>query len=197
MQTFTLMEHTTIRGTNNTVTQSESQWLDLFGYQDLIAYVQTFEVTGLPTATTLNIQTSPTRDDSLFQTAATIATVSVSTQVLKAILSTNPAVPLMRWVRWQLTSTATPFDVNMRIFVSANSISGRGAGRAMNFDSRDLIYNLGGVDVGGLGVSRADECCVCTCTPTSGKPFCGPGPDTDYLVDPMTVLRAQLARRRR
>ncbi len=46
MHTFALTDWITVRGSNNTVTQSESEWLDLTQYEDLTFWIDVKEVTG-------------------------------------------------------------------------------------------------------------------------------------------------------
>ena len=122
MHTFVLQDFTTIRGTNNTVTQSESEWLDLTQYEDVFFWIDCKELTG--TTVTLNIQTSPTKDDSLFTNVysqlLTTAIQNPGSTGGKCLMSTA-TIPIARYVRWQLTSTAAPFDATLRIFLSANA----------------------------------------------------------------------------
>jgi hypothetical protein len=122
MHTFVLQDFMTIRGTNNTVTQSESEWLDLTQYEDVFFWIDCKELTG--TTVTLNIQTSPTKDDTLFTSVysqlLTTAIQNPGSTGGKCLMS-SATVPIARYVRWQLTSTATPFDATLRIFLSANA----------------------------------------------------------------------------
>lgn len=72
------------------------------------------------TTVTFNIQTSPTKDESLFQTIATYAATGATLQILKVLMA-SATTPLARYVRWQVTSASTPYDATFRILVAANS----------------------------------------------------------------------------
>lgn len=123
MHSFVLTDWITVRGSNNTITQSESEWLDLTQYEDIFFWIETKEVTGA--AVTLNIQTSPTKDEGLFATISANATLAAgiinpSNATGKCLMS-SASVPVARYVRWQLTSANTPFDATFRIFITANA----------------------------------------------------------------------------
>jgi hypothetical protein len=122
MHAFILQEWTTIRGAANTnVTQSEDQWLDLSPYQDVFFYLDCREFTGA-IAPALSYQTSPTKDEALFQTMIGPNNFVVGVAaVTKSILSTNPAVPLARYARWFITGPANAWDATFRVLVAANS----------------------------------------------------------------------------
>ena len=120
MHSFTLQDWITIRGTNNTVTQSESEWLDLTQYEDLVFWIDVREVFGAPV--TLNIQTSPTKDEAFFGVGAMYsAAVAVGTAAPSKLLMSAATVPVARYVRWSLTSASAPYDVTFRIFIAANA----------------------------------------------------------------------------
>lgn len=122
MHTFVLTDWITVRGSNNTVTQSESEWLDLTQYEDVTFWIDVKEVTGA--AVTLNIQTSPTRDEAFFAAAnlyQNTALAPTATPVVSKVTMSAAAVPIARYLRWQLTSANAPFDATFRIFVSANA----------------------------------------------------------------------------
>ena len=122
MHTFALTDWITVRGSNNTVTQSESEWLDLTQYEDLTFWIDVKEVTG---TVTLNVQTSPTKDESFFTTISNNTTLAVGTLTPSSgqgkCLMASASVPVARYVRWSITSASTPFDATFRIFVSANA----------------------------------------------------------------------------
>jgi hypothetical protein len=121
MHTFILQEWTTIRGAANTnVTQSEDQWLDLSSFQDAFFYLDCREVTGVTPA--ISYQTSPTKDEALFQTMLGPGNFAVGVSIGKSILSANPAVPLARYVRWFITGVAgATWDATFRVLVAANA----------------------------------------------------------------------------
>jgi hypothetical protein len=119
MHAFILQDWTTIRGGVTTVTQGESEWLDLTAYQDVVFWVDCREASGSPS---IQFQTSPTKDDSLFMnmmSSATSLTAATAPVIVKATLSaaTNP---LARFVRWSITGTVT-WDATFRVLVAANS----------------------------------------------------------------------------
>lgn len=122
MHTFILQDWTTIRGSVTTVTQGEAGWLDLTPFQDLVFWIDCREESTSPT---LTVQTSPTKDETLFTPMFSAITLSSNTTpVIKPALmsagtSTNP--PVARYIRWQLASGTTTWDATFRILVAANS----------------------------------------------------------------------------
>jgi hypothetical protein len=124
-----LQDWTTIRGGGSvtTVTQQETDWLDLAPYQDVVFWIDVKETTHNGTAggsPTLYLQTSPTLDDSLFQsmtTSGVTMTAAAAPTVLALLMaSASTVVPLARYVRWQIVGTTT-WDATFRIAVAANS----------------------------------------------------------------------------
>lgn len=97
-------------------------------FQDIVFWIDVREVTG---TVTMALQTSPTKDDALFQTLSNclMTTVVVTTPwapsniLPKAILAANPGVPLATWVRWTLSSASASWDCTFRILASANRVS--------------------------------------------------------------------------
>lgn len=134
MYGFLLQDWTTIRGTGGAtgapglvVTQSESNWVSLQPYQDIIFFLEVREVTVPTGAITLAYETSPLKDESLFVAMATVAALAVTPVAItptKVILATTAGVPLARWVRWKLTSTTTSgaWDATFRIAAAANAV---------------------------------------------------------------------------
>jgi hypothetical protein len=121
MHTFVLTDWLTVRGSNNTVTQSESEWLDLTQYEDVTFWIDIKEVTG---TVTLNLQTSPTKDEAFFQaTGASLysATMTAGNPVVSKVTMSGATVPLARYLRWSVTSSSAPFDATFRVFVAANA----------------------------------------------------------------------------
>jgi hypothetical protein len=115
MHSFILQDWTTIRGGSgvSTVTQQETDWLDLAAFQDVVFWIDVKETTGSPT---LYLQTAPTLDDSFFQ--AMITGVAMTAAAAPTVLSAT--VPLARYLRWQIVGTPT-WDATFRIAVAANS----------------------------------------------------------------------------
>ncbi|MGO9837504.1 MAG: hypothetical protein ACLP1X_25210 [Polyangiaceae bacterium] len=129
MRAFVLQDWLTIRGasTVTSVIMNETQYAQLDAYQDAIFWLQVSEVTlGGAAAVTLNYETAPLKDESLFSSMATapITTVAMSPPTItKVLLSQNPAVPLSRWVRWRLVqSSSTGWDVTFRLLLVANQL---------------------------------------------------------------------------
>ncbi len=119
MHAFILQDWTTIRGSVTSVTQGEDGWLDLTPYQDIVLWVDCRESSGTPA---IQFQTSPTKDETLFQnmmSSATNLTASTTPQIVKATLAAA-TTPLARFVRWQISGTPT-WDATFRVLVAANS----------------------------------------------------------------------------
>jgi hypothetical protein len=131
MYGYILQDWITIRG-NTTVTsigQSESGWLGLAPFQDIVLWldVREFSVGGA-TSLLMHYETAPTKDESLFTDMVTPVTVALSASPIvptKILLAQNPTVPLGRWVRWRLTlnGTATSaWDATFRILACCNAV---------------------------------------------------------------------------
>ena len=126
MHAFILQDWITIRGqsTVTTVTQGEDGWLDLTAYQDAIFWIDCREQSG-STAPTIQFQTSPTKDESLFvnmMSTATTLVAQTAPSFVKATLAGATNVPLARFVRWQLNGpSGSLWDATFRVLVSANS----------------------------------------------------------------------------
>lgn len=131
MYGYVLQDWLTVRGTNATpFIQNESDWMGFSSFQDIAFWV---DVRELGANLTLNLQTCPTKDDLLFQTmtncslALTTAGVPFTPYlntgaVPKVALSSNPAIPLSTWVRWQIVGPASAWDITFRILASANRV---------------------------------------------------------------------------
>ena len=141
MHGFVLQDWITIRGASSigTITQSESEWLSLDGYQDLVAWIDIRELTAPSNSTTIsfNLQTAPLKDEYLFvnmeptvlQATAALTTPSIRTVILA--ISTTWKVPLGKFVRWQLVPNVLPnsvWDATFRILLCANPLAGGGGG---------------------------------------------------------------------
>ncbi len=124
MHSFVLQDWTTIRGAASTnVIQSESAYLDLSPYQDVIFWVDCREFTG--TTPQISFQTAPIKDETLFLAGSIVTPQNFTTsavQVYKVILSSiGSGVPLSRWVRWYISAPAAAWDATFRVFVAANA----------------------------------------------------------------------------
>jgi hypothetical protein len=131
MHSYLLQDWITIRGTSTStvITQGEVGWLDLAPYQDVNFWIDCRETVG--GSVYLNFQTSPTKEDFLFQAGAMFGATAILMGTTTAasnpwrVLLTQAAnkVPLARYVRWQLTGPATtPWDVSFRVLVTANAL---------------------------------------------------------------------------
>jgi len=132
MHNYVLQEWITIRGTSSstTITQGESGYLDLAPYQDVIFWILCMEASPSASTVYMNFQTSPTKEDYLFQPLSTSPTSPIamntstsSSNPYKVLLVNTPNIPLARYVRWQLSGpSATPWDVTFRVLVQANAL---------------------------------------------------------------------------
>src|SRR6266478_5555164 len=122
MHTFILQDYTTIRGTSSTtVIQNESGWLDLSAYEDLVVWTDVRETTG--GTITLDLMTSPTKDESLFTNMIASITLASGAATIRQdkILMSAASVPVARFMRWRLVPPAAAWDLTFRIYIAANS----------------------------------------------------------------------------
>jgi hypothetical protein len=124
MHAFILQDWTTIRAGGSstvTITQQETDWLDLAPYQDVVFWIDIKDSTNTPT---IFMQTSPTLDDSLFQAIISggtpMAPSGVPAVIPALMASASTSIPLARYLRWQIVGTAT-WDATFRIAIAANS----------------------------------------------------------------------------
>jgi hypothetical protein len=138
MFSYVLQDFTTIRGnsTTQTITQSESEWLNLGPFQDVSIWLDIREVfiTSGNTNVQFNLQTAPIKDEFLFvnmETSPFQATVALTAPKVRVItldqlaLSSSPInVPLGKFVRWQLVASGATgvWDATFRIVVCANAV---------------------------------------------------------------------------
>lgn len=151
MDAKVLQDWTTVRGASTvvTITQNESDWLDVSQYQDVTFFLLVREVaSGGAVAPLLKYQTAPLKDERLFTAMASIPLLAASlaapnvTAVLTSTFTTNTAVGLGAWLRWQIVPNgpSSTWDVTFRIVVALN--------RVMTFpplsDADAHILELGG-----------------------------------------------------
>lgn len=130
MNGFIMQDWVTIRGatTTTSVTQSESAWLDAMKFQDIAFWLEVRNMTGAAGSLTMNYETAPIKDESLFLTATPLGLQIISVQaapfVKSIVLATNPATPLSRWVRWRIAQSGAgvTWDVTFRICASTSAV---------------------------------------------------------------------------
>jgi hypothetical protein len=118
VERFCLTEWRTIRGSSTiaTITQGESEWLDLGEYDDAMFYLEVGEVSG---TVTLTYQTCPSKDDLSFQ--AMLPPIAMATGArVDRVLGKYALVPVARYVRWQLTGSGSPYDATFQILIGAS-----------------------------------------------------------------------------
>lgn len=118
-----LQDWTTVTaGANGIVKQGEDKYLDLSGYQDIAIYLEAGTVT---TATVLDIETSPNKEDAYFRTMATFTSPSAGVTLPPTIVRwASATTPLARFVRWKLTNTGI-WSATFRIWLNCNQSGGR------------------------------------------------------------------------
>lgn len=156
MYGFVLQDWVTVRSTNfaaaNYIVQSESAWMPFSSFQDVIFWCDIREVGNPGTGTiTLSFETSPTKDDSLFQAMVSQTSLAPATPLLLKVLLSNATTPLATWVRWKLSpvsGSAGPWDVTFRVLVAANMVGRaqalpQGAGTGMSLGGPPSIGRPG------------------------------------------------------
>ena len=120
-----MTDWTTIRatGATTTVVQSETTWLNLGGYRDLVIWLDVRSVIVDPFVNVnLDFQTSPVPDEKYFVTIANQVLAASGTPTILKVLST--ATPRLEvWLRWKLYVTGTPsndWSATFRIHCAVN-----------------------------------------------------------------------------
>jgi len=127
MEGLILQQWCTTRGQGGagirTVTQSQSAWLDLAGYRDVVAWLDVREASAdAGVSVQLTFQTAPTLDESLF-VPMNAPVVMAPGLTLVPMLAALAAAPLARYLRWTLgpsASTTAAWDVTFRCIIAAN-----------------------------------------------------------------------------
>lgn len=119
MEIFTLQDWTTIRGASTTpIVQTASSWLDCANFADVVFWLEVSEVAN-PAGGNVSMiyETAPIKDEPLFQTLASVPAITAGGPTIsKAMMNACAFVPLARFVRWKLQSTAAgAWDVTFRI----------------------------------------------------------------------------------
>jgi hypothetical protein len=108
-----------VNGGVATVTQSESSYLDVTDFDDLVVSIDTREVTG---TVVLYFQTSAAREDASFVPIGSSVTLTASStpQVVRFLATYGPT-PIARYMRWQFTGSTAPYDATFRLTFAAHA----------------------------------------------------------------------------
>ena len=136
MYGYVLQDWITIRGTipasgSADIIQGESTWMGFSSFRDIVIWLDIREITFPATSLTFNFESSPTKDNNLFQVmqSQTINAGGLTAGVqplLKVILS-SATTPLATWVRWRLSPTGASgntWDATFRVLAAANRVVG-------------------------------------------------------------------------
>ena len=109
--------------------QPRADWLDLGPFADVALWLEVRAVANPGGGSvTLTYETSPSSDESTFVALAPPITLAAASApiVTKVLLSSNPTVPLGRFLRWNVVgTTAGAWSVSLRIHVMAQkSVAG-------------------------------------------------------------------------
>jgi len=119
-----LQDWTTVHVTGTaSVTQSELLWLDVGDFRDIVFWLETRGVlVPLNSIISIYFETSPTKDEGLFQSVASASGEGMSNLAILRALEVNN-VALSKWVRWRLAISPTPgteWGATFRIHCSLN-----------------------------------------------------------------------------
>lgn len=127
MQTFVLQDWILVRSAGNLdYPQEAKDWLALSSFQDVVFWLDVSRFSVSAGTLEFRLQTSPTKDESLFKTMVSSVSPGTGIKQLRVILATNPAVPLATWVRWSLNTVGTSggaWDIAFRVFACANRVA--------------------------------------------------------------------------
>lgn len=104
----------------STFTQDEAGWLDLAAFQDVVVFLDCREVSA-GAAPTIAFETSPCREDGLFQPIMSASLAASAQPTVLRGLMLGSSVPLARYLRWKITGPTTAWDATFRAIVVANS----------------------------------------------------------------------------
>ena len=132
MQSFVLQDWITVRasGTANFIQEAKG-WTAFSSFSDIVFWLDIRRLQPpAGTGVTWWFQTSPTKDESLFQPMTSLAIGGVPTPssvVCLPVLVAGAQVPLATWVRWIIQPNGTgggaPWDATFRVMVSANRVA--------------------------------------------------------------------------
>lgn len=153
MYAFLVQDWVTVRSASGSaITQGEANWLDLSDFLDVVLFMETKNFAISSGVLYMAYQTSPTKDEALFQQMVDISTSASTTAIAVGVQTTvllrdTALCPLARWFRWQLTPPTnavgiTSFEATFRIWISANQPGGYAQASA---------HHMGYGDSGGFG----------------------------------------------
>ena len=117
LQDWLTIEGTTTGG-SSPIAQTEAFWLDTSDFLDLTTFLQVVSASNV----TLQYQTSPTKDETLFES---MDSVTLATGVTVGVyLRDTASYPLSHWLRWQLTGTSSTWNATFRVWVTLNRPGG-------------------------------------------------------------------------
>lgn len=113
---------------SNPVVQSDPDWFDASGYQDIVLWSQLGNCDGSAgTVLTLTYETAPIKSESTFRAMASVTlplSVGPNVQVTPILMqSATPSQPVLaRWVRWKLSAASVSgiWLVSFRVLASLN-----------------------------------------------------------------------------
>ena len=139
MQCFVFQDWLTLRGSTSaaaSVTQTESAWLDLSAYQDVVAWLDVREVTPPTSGGTLylDLQSGPAKDEAYFTslvnqpgtstTGIALAANTGSPTTQRLLHDAGAYTPLSRWMRWVVSTNGVnptqQWDVTFRILLAVS-----------------------------------------------------------------------------
>jgi hypothetical protein len=102
-----------------TVNQSESSYLDVTDFDDLVVSIDVREVTG---SVVLFFQTSAAREDASFVSIGSSITLTAGAtpQVVRFLAAYGPT-PIARYMRWQFTGSGGTYDATFRLTFAAHA----------------------------------------------------------------------------
>lgn len=119
-----MQDWVTVRGNTaaTSFVQAESGWLRLAGFRDLTAWVHATQMSPTSVAT-INLETSPTDDPSLFQSLLSFD-VGAGGVLVKSARANQVTVPLASVLRWSVIKQTSSSDwaVTFRVIVSLNAV---------------------------------------------------------------------------
>jgi hypothetical protein len=151
MYCYELQPYLVIRGgTSAVITQGENAYLDLSGFQDIVAWLDVRELGPTSPGITVSYQTGPSAEEVAFVNMGSTVVTATGVFVTSMFLATA-ANPLARFLRWQLSPGASslPWDLTFRIWVAANAPGRRRPAGAMSASGASWpLHAVGGASGG-------------------------------------------------